>query len=146
MRGTSTAATRRPSPTTAFRKPRILWPPPATASAAAPRIPTLRPYTPPVTHGGWTGSSLTARTSSPSPRITYTGDSSSTYGVTASTMSAPPSTSRPVARYPPGHLDQRLGHPDSARGEARPLSAGQDQSVHATPAPFRRREGDRSVP
>src|SRR5439155_13656212 len=38
--------------------------------------------------------------SSPSspPRITYTGDSSSTYGVTASTISAPPSRCRSVAR------------------------------------------------
>src|SRR5882762_3437547 len=97
MRGTSTAATRRPSATTTFRKPRIRCPPPETASAAARRIPALRPYTPPVTHGGWTGSSLRARTSPAPPRITYTGDSSSTYGVTASTISAPPSRCRSVA-------------------------------------------------
>src|SRR5207247_28845 len=93
----------RPSATTAFRKPRIRCPPPDKASAAARRIPGLKPYTPPVTHGGWTGSSLTARTSSPPPppplppRITYTGDSSSTYGVTASTISTPPSRCRSVA-------------------------------------------------
>src|SRR2546426_4598849 len=98
MRGTSTDATRRPSATTTFRKPRILCPPSATASAAARRIPGLRPYTPPVTHGGWTGSSLRARTSPPGPRVTYTGDSSSTYGVTASTMHASPSRCRSVAR------------------------------------------------
>src|SRR6267142_5312822 len=108
MRGTSTDATRRPSATTIFKKPRILCPPPETASAAARRIPALRPYTPPVTHGGWTGSSLRARTSPPTPRVTYTGDSSSTYGVTASTISAPPWRCRSVAsktaRQSPGRI------------------------------------------
>src|SRR6266704_1162259 len=98
MRATSTAASRRPSSTSALRNPRIRCTPWARASAAARRAPALRPYTPPLTHGGSVGAPPTARTTSPC-RPTYTGDSSSTYGVTASTMSTPSARCRSVARY-----------------------------------------------
>src|SRR6266702_4745934 len=69
MRGTSTVPNRPPSATTALRNRRILCTPPPTASAAARRTPALRPYTPPVTQGGWIGSSLTVRTKPPYPPI-----------------------------------------------------------------------------
>src|SRR5207302_10628222 len=88
-----------PSATAPARNRRILCTPRSTASAAASRAPALRPYTPPVMQRGWSGSSLTERTNPSSPVLTYTGDSSSTYGVTASTMSAPSASWRSAPRY-----------------------------------------------